>query len=486
MESFIWFLGRFHVLVLHLPLGILTLAVVLEILGRFTRFASLRAALAPLWVAGALSAIATVVLGFMHASESAFRGMPAVEAHRWAGVWLAAAACVGAALRTGLLRVPDKLWFAPVVAVAVLMVLTGHLGGNLTHGDAYLVQYAPTPLQLLVGVPASALPRPRPTALASADVFLDVVQPALQRRCASCHNESKRSGGLSVASYEALMKGGEAGAVIKPGDPAGSDMFRRVNLERTHDDFMPKEGKTPLNPDELVALGWWIEQGAPASGSLGTLRPPATASASIRAILGLGGAADGEAVAGNAVADAQAADDPLPEVPPADDAAIAKLVAEGFIIRKVSQDSNLLTVDYASPKPLTPESLADLANLAPNILQLNLRAAGITDAGAKIIGTFVNLRQLRLEKNDITDEGAKSLASLTSLTSLNLTGTRITDEGFGELARLANLDTLYVWATKVTPAALKKVGAGRKDLRVVAGLKAGDVPRPEKVVPPDA
>jgi len=36
--QFIWFLGRFHVLILHLPLGILTLAVALEILVRFRPF----------------------------------------------------------------------------------------------------------------------------------------------------------------------------------------------------------------------------------------------------------------------------------------------------------------------------------------------------------------------------------------------------------------------------------------------------------------
>jgi len=486
MDSFVWFLGRFHVLVLHLPLGILTLAVILEVLGRFGSFASVRPALAPLWVAGALSAIVTVVLGFMHASESAFRGMPAVEAHRWAGLWLCAAACLGAVLRTGWLRIPDRLWFAPVAAVAVLMVLTGHLGGNLTHGDTYLVQYAPGPLRALAGLPATAAPRPKPADLASADIFLDVVQPALQKRCASCHNESKRSGGLSVVSYETLMHGGEAGAVVAPGDAKGSDLFHRVNLDPADEDFMPKEGKTPLNADEIVALGWWIEQGAPASGSIGSLKPSATASASIQSILGLEGTVDGSDPAGAAVADAKGAGEALPEVAPADEAAVATAVADGFIVRKVAQDSNLLSVDYASRKPLTPESLEHLASLAPNILRLNLRAAGVTDAGVKVIATFTHLRDLRLEKNDITDEGAKALASLTSLTSLNLTGTRITDKGFSELARLGHLQAVYVWATEVTPSAVKRVATERKDLRVVAGLRAGDVPRPEKVVPPDA
>src|SRR5215470_16758006 len=130
---FIWFMGRFHVLLVHLPLGILTLAVALEILVRFRPFRSLESAVAPAWIAGAVSALATVALGFMHASEESFEDMPEVEAHQWAGVTLAAVACLIAILRAAptlpspargggpgwglaLGRVYDKLWGVPVAA----------------------------------------------------------------------------------------------------------------------------------------------------------------------------------------------------------------------------------------------------------------------------------------------------------------------------------------------------------------------------------
>src|SRR6516225_12245196 len=96
----VWFLGRFHVLILHLPLGILTLAVALEILIRFRPFKFLESAVAPAWIAGAISALATVALGIMHATEDSYEDMDAVEAHRWAGVALAAVACLVAILRT--------------------------------------------------------------------------------------------------------------------------------------------------------------------------------------------------------------------------------------------------------------------------------------------------------------------------------------------------------------------------------------------------
>jgi len=481
MEQLIWFLGRFHVLVLHLPLGILTLAATFEILARFRTFRSLEKGLAPLWMAGALTAIATVVLGYMHASEDSFRHMPAVEAHRWAGVALCVVACLIAVLRTGPWQINRKIQVASVALVVLLMILTGHFGGNLTHGDTYLLQYAPGPVRMLAGLPANAGPRPKPKDLASADIYLDVVQPALEQRCSSCHNSSKRSGGFSVASYEALMKGGSNGPVIRAGEPAASDLFRRVSLAPSAKDFMPKDGKTPLNENEVTAIGWWIEHGAPASATVGSLQPTAQTASAVQAIIGGQGAAENGKVviAGSANAG-------LPTVEPADENLVASVVAAGFVVRSIYQGSNLLDVDYTSRTPVTPEIMTALARLAPNILRLNLRRAGITDADMKTIATFRNLRQLRLEQNEITDVGARDIATLTHLTNLNLTNTRITDEGLEAVARLPDLKALYVWGTPVTRAAVEKVQAGKKALRVEVGLSAADVPPAGKVVPPDA
>jgi Planctomycete cytochrome C/Leucine rich repeat len=522
--QFVWFLGRFHVLILHLPLGILTLAVALEILVRFRPFRFLENAVAPAWIAGAISALATVALGLMHATEDSFEDMDAVEAHGWAGVTLAAVTCLIAILRTRLHPPPyppphagegregaprwagpeetvgarlyravqpafapgaaldrgyDKLWGIPVAVVLCLMFLTGHLGGNLTHGDTYLLQYAPGPVRVLAGLPADAGPRPKPADLASADIYLDVVQPALEQRCLSCHNNSKKSGGLSMAAYETLMKGGSKGAVITPGNPAGSNLFHRVNLAPTSSDFMPKDGKTPLNKNEIAAIGWWISQGAPKSATVGSLTLTAEASSAIQAAIGAaGGAVEEEAVA------AGPDEAPLPQVAEADRAAVAKAVAEGFIVRKVAKGSNLVDVDYVSANPVTPEMINDLASFGPNILRLNLRHAGVTDAQVNTIAGFSNLRRLRLEENAVTDAAATDIAGLKNLTYLNLTNTKVTDAGLDQLSTLPKLSRIYVWGTTVTPAAVDKVRAACKDVTVYAGLTAKDVPVETKIMTP--
>ena len=53
MTEFLYFLGRFHVLLLHLPIGILLLAVVLEAASRLERFRHLAPALGAVWLLGA-------------------------------------------------------------------------------------------------------------------------------------------------------------------------------------------------------------------------------------------------------------------------------------------------------------------------------------------------------------------------------------------------------------------------------------------------
>jgi hypothetical protein len=510
---FIWFLGRFHVLFVHLPLGILTLAVALEILVRFRRFRWLETAVAPVWIAGATSALATVALGFMHATEESFEDIAAVETHQWAGVTLAAVACLTAILRTRMHAVADwprwagpekvarlykavqpafargaaldrgydKLWGVPVAATLCLMFLTGHLGGSLTYGDSYLVQYAPGPIRVLAGLPADAGPRPKPADLASADIYLDVVQPAFDRRCLNCHNNSKKSGGLSVATYEALIKGGSKGRVITPGNPSASDLFRRVNLTPGRTDFMPKDGKTPLDKNEVAAIGWWILQGAPKSATVGSLNPTAEASSAIQAMIGAVGGVGVEEEEEAAAASPDEA--PLPQVAEADKAAVAKVVKEGFIVRKVAKGSNLVDVDYVSANPVTPDMINDLASFGPNILRLNLRRAGVTDSEVKTVAGFPNLRRLRLEENAITDTAAADIAGLTNLTYLNLTNTKVTDAGLDQVSTLPKLSRLYVWGTTITPAAVNKVNAACK-VTVYAGLTANDVPVESKIITP--
>jgi hypothetical protein len=150
----------------------------------------------------------------------------------------------------------------------------------------------------------------------------------------------------------------------------------------------------------------------------------------------------------------------------------------------MSAGSNLVAADYVAVKPVTEAAMADLARLGPQVLQLNLRHAGVTDAMVATIAALPNLANLRLEGNAVTDAAAKDIAGIKTLTYLNLVNTRITDGGFQQVAGLPKLERLFVWGTAVTPAAVDREKAARKDLFLYAGLTAKDVPVDAKVMTP--
>lgn len=274
MQNLIYFLGRFHVLVLHLPVGVLLLAVGMEALARWPRFfvgerSVLEPAMPLIWGFGALTAVATVILGSMHASEPGFSDA-GVAHHRWAGTALAFTAVLIWAWRADAPASFAKIWPAAMAAAVALLIVTGHFGGVLTHGPDYLTEYAPGRQH---GAHALAA-RAKVVDPAAADIYLDVVAPMLASKCSSCHSEAKRRGGLSLADYASLRKGGESGEVIKPGDPSASELYRRITLPANAEGYMPRNHKSPPSPAEIEVLRWWIEIGAPDKGLVRDLRPP--------------------------------------------------------------------------------------------------------------------------------------------------------------------------------------------------------------------
>ena len=266
--DFIYFLGRFHVLALHIPIGVIMAVAILEILARFMkRCAPLRAAAPYLWGFAAISAIGTVVLGFMHYTEGGFEG-PSVVRHMIFGTAVAVVSVIAWALSVFTEKVFLRMVVPLSVALIVLVSITGHYGGNMTHGSTYLVEYAPSWIRALHGGPAA---RTNVTELAEADPFYDVVKPILDLRCLSCHNDDRSQGDLSMASYDSLMAGGEFLPVIVPYDSESSSLIQRITLYPGHDDFMPAEGKTPLTGRQTEILRWWVDAGALADVTMADL-----------------------------------------------------------------------------------------------------------------------------------------------------------------------------------------------------------------------
>ena len=169
MQDFGYFLGRFHVLVLHLPIGIILAAVALQWLARRPRYRHLATAAPVLWGAAALTAIVTVALGYLHFAEGGFSG-PSASAHRLYGTSVAVVATAVWLVSRQPAATYRLVELGGGVLLLLLVTLTGHYGGNLTHGSTYLVEYAPAPLRTLVGAAERRLPVPNPDAAVGAPV----------------------------------------------------------------------------------------------------------------------------------------------------------------------------------------------------------------------------------------------------------------------------------------------------------------------------
>jgi mono/diheme cytochrome c family protein len=89
--------------------------------------------------------------------------------------------------------------------------------------------------------------------------FSERVAPILRQHCVSCHNPTKKRGGLDLTTRARLLVGGDTGPAVKPGVSADSLLLKMV---AGADAKMPKKG-AKLTADDAAVLRQWIDDGAP-------------------------------------------------------------------------------------------------------------------------------------------------------------------------------------------------------------------------------
>lgn len=270
-SNLVLFLGHFHPLLVHLPIGGLVLLGVLELVACVTRWKD--AAKNSLWILGFVSvaACASGACGWMLAQGPGY-GQQLLKWHRAAGL-----ALTGACLVSLLLRQREQLRAYRVSLVATLLLLgvAGHLGASLTHGGDFLTRNAPA----LVRTFLDRLPffQPAKTAAASSPIqqpaLTGLVQSILREHCSDCHGVEFQMGKLRLDSIEGLLRGGRHGPAIKVGDAKDSPLIQRL-LSPLHDnDHMPPEGELQPSDAEIALLERWINAGAPAAEQVEARKP---------------------------------------------------------------------------------------------------------------------------------------------------------------------------------------------------------------------
>jgi hypothetical protein len=416
----------------NLPIGILLSGILLLWMSRRSRYAALIPAIPVILFWGAIMATLSCITGYLLSISDDYDGN-LVGWHQWMGI--------GVALLSWVLWLNQKRkgdGFDKViisVALLVLIMITGHLGGSLTHGSDYL-SFANI-FRSDSGSVASIKPLPNAQ---EALAYQDVIKPILETKCYSCHGANKQKGKLRMDDTLALMKGGKDGEIIEPGNAASSELIRRLLLPVDHEDHMPPKEKPQPTESQVALLHWWINNGAAFTGKVKEFEQPEKIKP---VLLALQNAPEVK----NLIRDV-----PSKPVGKGDAKAMEQLKNRGIIILPVAQNSNYLMANFVIVRKLSKDDLESLLALKDQLLWLKMGNTDLSDSALQVIAKLEQLTRLSIENTAVTDKGISLLGSLKKLVYVNLVGTKVTGAGVMALKELPALQSIYLYQTNVAKA----------------------------------
>ena len=444
------FIGRFHPILVHLPIGFLLLGILMEWYQKSSKTEKLSNLIALAWLLGAIGGAFAAFCGWW-LGETGLYFEDDLFLHRWAGIIIVIISFVGWRLKKNYEKHASIKHHITNFLLLGLLIFEGHLGGNLTHGASYLFEYAPESVRNFMLDEKSEL-----IDLSKSDsvmVYKDLVQPILEQKCFACHDNEVQRGGLNMATIDSMLVGGDDGPAFSAGNVAESELFRRITLPQKNIKFMPPVGD-PMTYDEIKILEWWIASGAVSDKKITDLEVA-------------------ENVKPTLLRRYKLDTNPKPyyemvNIAPLDSIEITKLEKHGFTVKILGATNPLLDVKFSGDN-LTSEQLKSLLPAADHITWLSLAQTNITDEGLTTVAKFKNLTRLQLEKTSISDVGVAQLTSLEHLEALNLYGTQVTNNCLPDIKKMKSLKRVYLWQTDVTSNDAKALEEGSETLEVIIG-----------------
>ncbi|HEX5024687.1 MAG TPA: c-type cytochrome domain-containing protein [Agriterribacter sp.] len=428
------FFGRFHPVLVHLPIGILILGVMLHWMSRRQRFDDLKHAVSITLLLGAISAIFSCISGWLLANGAEY-DETILGRHRWLGISVAVVAIVYYLVYTRKFsfKLPTTLPYILSIALFVLITFTGHFGGTLTHGEGYLTQ------DILEPVETEEVKKIIPD-VQQAMAYNDIIQPVLQNKCYKCHGPSKQKGKLRLDTQEAIAKGGEDGKVLVVGKGEESELYKRLILDMLEKKHMPPKGKSQPSEAEIRLIRWWIDAGA-------SFNKPVSALAQDEKIKPLLLALQSDHLV--APAKPEVPEEPVAKAPRE---ALIALQKMGVTVVPVADGSNYLSVNFLGLPGIGDKEIKLLEPLAAQLVWLKMGNTAITDSALTVLAKFPVLIKLSLDYTAISDKGIASLQTLSTLQYLNIVGTKVTAKGLLALKGLRELDAVYLYKTPISGA----------------------------------
>ncbi|MEJ5090855.1 c-type cytochrome domain-containing protein [Sphingobacterium faecium] len=439
-EELMNFTGRWHPILVHLPIGMLIIAFVMALFSRREHYKNIGPAISLSLLLGSIAAVLACFTGYLLSLQGGYE-QETLNFHQWLGLAVAVISLFLYFLYKEGVRYSFmvKLRSYRLLLLFVMFILigfTGHFGGTLTHGKGYFKDALPSAIKDAVGIEQVSEETVLLTNVQQAQVYSGIIQPILKQRCESCHGEKKKEGGLALHDQAHLLKGGDGGTVLVANDLEKSELYARLILPEGHKKRMPPKGRKPITAEQIKLIGWWVKEGA----DFGKKSSDLAQTAEIKEILGK-------------LEKGSEPTSPFEELPeakklPAD--FVQQLQAKGIKVLPIASNSEYVAINAINYPEFNDQDLKDLLKIKDNIVQLKLGNTVITDQGLKMITEFPNLMKLHLENTKITDVGIGYLNGHPALSYINLFAVPVTDKGLEKLNKMPKLKQIYAYQTKAT------------------------------------
>jgi hypothetical protein len=294
--------------------------------------------------------------------------------------------------------------------LAVVIILTGHFGANLTHGEDFLL--APIQTKEIEQI-----------ALEEAEIFQHLVQPILESKCIACHKEGKVKGELRMDHLAGLQKGGKTGPFFIPGDTENSLLIQRIHLPMENEEHMPPKNKAQLTEEELEILRLWV-------ASSGSFDQKITELSREEPLFVL---------ASNKFSAQKSYD-----FAAASESDVKQLSNFFRKVNPIYPGSPALEVAYYGTSAFDPSSLTELKKVSEQVVKINLNRMPLESVDLDFLADFPNLEELQLNFTGIKAEQISGLKYLPNLRKLAISGNAFGSESLDALGQLKQVKKLLL------------------------------------------
>lgn len=446
--------GRMHPLLVHLPIGILAFGVVLCFFPKKGN-GDLLPAIRLAFLLGGIGALMAGVSGFLQYQFEGF-AWEEVRIHLVGGVFTTVSSFTLFFHLRKISSVTNKTKLM-ALGLGLILTITGHLGGNLTHGSSYFTEVLPAGLQSFLGIEIEPEkgPQLQEENWENAQIYSEVIQPILNQNCKSCHNPRTQKGELDLTTMKGLLAGGEDGVILTAGDAEHSALFSRLVLPKDDDNHMPPAEKRQPSKEEIALIESWIKGGGKETQTLAEAEIP-------------------RKMIERFILKNEVPFYPMTSIPAIASDSLAGLKSAGFFAEAVESGSGLLKVSCINFTEFQNSDWGKLTPFKNRLAYLDLSGTKVSDSLLDSLGLLPNLTVLKISDTSISGSSLEKLAQLPSLKLLYLNQTSVNLAQIQSLTSSKSLQKVFVYET---PASAEIPNSGKLSFPFL--LEAGNYSLPK-------